>query len=296
MRQSMTGFASRSGETAGLRWGWELRGVNGKGLELRLRLPDWIEGLEPLVRAAAQKALTRGSVQISLRVQGGGEDSSAELDEAVLTRILTAMARIEGAAAGRGLVLSPSTSAQVVALRGVLSSNATPADVGPLREELMVAFGEALAEFGEMRRHEGAALAEILTGQLEEVEALVEQAAVAVEARKDEQAERLRAQLARVLDPAHGFDEARLTQELALIAVKSDVTEELDRLTAHIGAARELLAAEGAVGRRLDFLMQEFNREANTLCSKSGSAALTQIGLTLKTVIDQMREQVQNVE
>ncbi|WP_254694364.1 YicC/YloC family endoribonuclease [Alloyangia pacifica] len=292
----MTGFASRSGETAGLRWGWELRGVNGKGLELRLRLPDWIEGLEPLVRAAAQKALTRGSVQISLRVQGGGEDSSAELDEAVLTRILTAMARIEGAAAGRGLVLSPSTSAQVVALRGVLSSNATPADVGPLREELMVAFGEALAEFGEMRRHEGAALAEILTGQLEEVEALVEQAAVAVEARKDEQAERLRAQLARVLDPAHGFDEARLTQELALIAVKSDVTEELDRLTAHIGAARELLAAEGAVGRRLDFLMQEFNREANTLCSKSGSAALTQIGLTLKTVIDQMREQVQNVE
>ncbi len=296
MRQSMTGFASRSGETAGLRWGWELRGVNGKGLELRLRLPDWIEGLEPLVRAAAQKALARGNVQISLRVQGGGEDSAAELDEAVLTRILTAMARIEGAAAGQGLVLSPSTSAQIVALRGVLSSNATPADVGPLREELMVAFGEALAEFGEMRRHEGAALAEILTAQLEEVEALVGQAAVAVEARKDEQAERLRAQLARVLDPAHGFDEARLTQELALIAVKSDVTEELDRLTAHIGAARELLAAEGAVGRRLDFLMQEFNREANTLCSKSGSAALTQIGLTLKTVIDQMREQVQNVE
>ena len=296
MRQSMTGFASRSGETAGLRWGWELRGVNGKGLELRLRLPDWIEGLEPLVRAAAQKALTRGNVQISLRVQGGGEDSAAELDEAVLTRILTAMAWIEGAAAGQGLVLSPSTSAQIVALRGVLNSNATPADVGPLREELMVAFGEALAEFGEMRRHEGAALAEILTGQLEEVEALVGQAAVAVEARKDEQAERLRAQLARVLDPAHGFDEARLTQELALIAVKSDVTEELDRLTAHIGAARELLAAEGAVGRRLDFLMQEFNREANTLCSKSGSAALTQIGLTLKTVIDQMREQVQNVE
>ncbi|MCA0941069.1 YicC family protein [Salipiger pacificus] len=296
MRQSMTGFASRSGETAGLRWGWELRGVNGKGLELRLRLPDWIEGLEPLVRTAAQKALTRGNVQISLRVQGGGEDGAAELDAEVLTRILSAMARIEVAAAGQGLVLSPSTSAQIVALRGVLSSNATPADVGPLRDDLMVAFGEALAEFGEMRRHEGAALAEILTSQLDEIEALVAQAAVAVEARKDEQSERLRTQIARVMDPAHGMDEARLTQELALIAVKSDVTEELDRLTAHIGAARELLAAEGAVGRRLDFLMQEFNREANTLCSKSGSAALTQIGLTLKTVIDQMREQVQNVE
>ncbi|MBE9635862.1 YicC/YloC family endoribonuclease [Salipiger mangrovisoli] len=296
MRQSMTGFASRSGETAGLRWGWDLRGVNGKGLELRLRLPDWIEGLEPLVRAAAQKALARGNVQVSLRVQGGGEESAAELDEAVLARILSAMARIEGAASGQGLVLSPSSAAQVVALRGVLSVNATPADVAPLRAELMAAFDAALADFGEMRRREGAALAEILTGQLREIEALVAQAAEAVEARRDEQSERLRSQIARVLDPAQGMDEARIAQELALIAVKSDVTEELDRLTAHIGAARDLLTAEGAVGRRLDFLMQEFNREANTLCSKSGSAALTQIGLTLKTVIDQMREQVQNVE
>ncbi|SDG27432.1 YicC/YloC family endoribonuclease [Alloyangia pacifica] len=296
MRQSMTGFASRSGETAGLRWGWELRGVNGKGLELRLRLPDWIEGLEPLVRAAAQKALARGNVQISLRVQGGNEDGAAELDEAVLTRILSAMARIEGAAAGQGLVLSPSSAAQIVALRGVLSSNATPADVAPLRAELMAAFAEALTEFGEMRRHEGAALAEILTAQLNEVEALIAQASEAVEARREEQAERLRGQIARVLEQAQGVDESRVAQELALIAVKSDVTEEIDRLTAHVGAARELLAAEGAVGRRLDFLMQEFNREANTLCSKSGSAALTQIGLTLKTVIDQMREQVQNVE
>ncbi|XCC93425.1 YicC family protein [Salipiger sp. H15] len=292
----MTGFASRSGETAGLRWGWELRGVNGKGLELRLRLPDWIEGLEPLVRGEVQKALARGNVQVSLRVQGGGEEVAAELDEAVLARILAAMARIEGAAAGQGLVLAQSSAAQIVALRGVLSANATPAEIPPLRAELMAAFSEALAEFCEMRRNEGTALAEILAAQLAEIEALVAQAGEAVEARRDEQADRLRTQIARVMDQSHGVDETRLAQELALIAVKSDVTEELDRLTAHIGAARELLGGEGAVGRRLDFLMQEFNREANTLCSKSGSAALTQIGLTLKTVIDQMREQVQNVE
>ncbi|NDV99229.1 YicC/YloC family endoribonuclease [Salipiger sp. PrR002] len=296
MRQSMTGFASRQGETAGLRWSWELRGVNGKGLELRLRLPDWIEGLEPQVRAAAQKALARGNVQISLKTQGNGEEAAAELDEAVLTRILTAMARIEGAAAGQGLVLSPSSAAQIVALRGVLSTSGAPADITQLRGEMLAAFGEALEEFTQMRRTEGAALAGILTGQLDEIENLVAQAAAAVEARRGEQDERLRAQLQRVMEGVSGVDEARVAQELAVIAVKSDVTEELDRLTAHVAAARDLLAAEGAVGRRLDFLMQEFNREANTLCSKSGSAALTQVGLTLKTVIDQMREQVQNVE
>ncbi|MBY6006363.1 YicC family protein [Salipiger bermudensis] len=296
MRQSMTGFASRSGEIDGLRWSWDVRGVNGKGLELRLRLPDWIEGLEPLVRKAAQAKLARGNVQVSLRVAGGGEDEAAELDEAALSRVLDAMVRIEEAAGRRGLPLERSSAAQIVALRGVMASGQSQRDVPALRAALMAEFEMALAEFAEMRGLEGQALLTVLSGQLDEIEALVAQAAEAVESRRGEQAEKLRAALARVMEASEGVDEARVAQELALIAVKSDITEELDRLTAHVAAARALLQDKGAVGRKLDFLMQEFNREANTLCSKSGSSALTQIGLTLKTVIDQMREQVQNVE
>ncbi|SDF04862.1 TIGR00255 family protein [Salipiger thiooxidans] len=296
MRQSMTGFASRSDEAEGLRWTWDLRGVNGKGLELRLRLPDWVEGLEPLVRAAAGKRLARGNVQVSLRISGGDDEAAAELDEAALARVLEAMGRIEAEAGRRGLVLAPATAAQIVALRGVMATGQASRDVTALRARLMESFEAALAEFTEMRGREGQALSGVLEGQLTQIEELVTRAAEAVEARREEQSEKLRAALARVLENSDGADATRVAQELALIAVKSDVTEELDRLTAHVAAARDLMRDKGAVGRKLDFLMQEFNREANTLCSKSGSSALTQIGLALKTVIDQMREQVQNVE
>ena len=296
MRQSMTGFASRSGELDGLRWGWELRGVNGKGLELRLRLPDWIEGLEPLVRKAAQAKLARGNVQIALRVTGGSEDEAAELDEVAMSRVLDAIARIENAASQRGLPLERSSAAQIIALRGVMATGQSTRDVPALRAALMAEFEAALDDFAEMRAREGQALMTVLSGQIDEIEALVGKAGETVESRRDEQAEKLRTALRRVMDATDGADEARVAQELALIAVKSDITEELDRLNAHVAAARALLHDTGAVGRKLDFLMQEFNREANTLCSKSGSSALTQIGLTLKTVIDQMREQVQNVE
>ncbi|WP_242531769.1 YicC/YloC family endoribonuclease [Salipiger thiooxidans] len=292
----MTGFASRSDEAEGLRWTWDLRGVNGKGLELRLRLPDWVEGLEPLVRAAAAKRLARGNVQVSLRIAGGDDEAAAELDEAALARVLEAMGRIEAEAGRRGLVLAPATAAQIVALRGVMTSGQASRDVTALRARLMESFEAALAEFTEMRGREGQALSGVLEGQLAQIEDLVTRAAEAVEARREEQSEKLRAALARVMENTDGADATRVAQELALIAVKSDVTEELDRLTAHVAAARDLMRDKGAVGRKLDFLMQEFNREANTLCSKSGSSALTQIGLALKTVIDQMREQVQNVE
>jgi uncharacterized protein (TIGR00255 family) len=296
MRQSMTGFASRSGELDGLRWGWELRGVNGKGLELRLRLPDWIEGLEPLVRKAAQAKLARGNVQISLRITGGSDEEAAELDEVALARVLDGIARIEDAAGRRGLPLERSSAAQIIALRGVMATGQSQRDVPALRATLMAEFEAALDEFAEMRGREGTALMTVMSGQLDEIETLVAQAADTVDSRRDAQAEKLRTALARVMEATDGADEARVAQELALIAVKSDITEELDRLNAHVAAARALLHDTGAVGRKLDFLMQEFNREANTLCSKSGSSALTQIGLTLKTVIDQMREQVQNVE
>ena len=296
MRHSMTGFAAQSGEFAGMRWLWEVRGVNGKGLDLRLRLPEWVEGLEPAVRAAVTARVARGNVQVTLKLQSGGDEGACDLDHAVLGRILPALRRIETQAAAQGLVLRPSSAAEIIALRGVLTTGTTVSDVAALREALLANFQGALDQFAAMRAGEGAALAAVLAAQLDEISQLTRAAAEAVEARREDQAEKLALALARVWDAAPGMDPTRVAQELALIAVKSDVTEELDRLEAHVGAARELLAAEGAVGRKLDFLMQEFNREANTLCAKSAFAALTQIGLTLKTVIDQMREQVQNVE
>ncbi|WP_252737643.1 YicC/YloC family endoribonuclease [Citreicella sp. C3M06] len=292
----MTGFASRAGDSDGLRWSWELRGVNGKGLDLRLRLPDWIDGLEPAVRSAAAKRLTRGNVQVSLRLAGGGEDDAARLDEAALARTLDALARIEAEAARRGLALVPSSAAEIVAQRGVMATGQGARAIAPLRALLLAEFETALEDFAAMRASEGAALAAVLDGQLSQIDTLVQDASAVVAMRRDEQRDRLRAALARVLDASDELDEARMAQELALIAVKTDVTEELDRLGAHVDAARALLAEPGAIGRKLDFLMQEFNRETNTLCSKSGSTALTRIGLDLKTVIDQMREQVQNVE
>ncbi|KAA8605130.1 hypothetical protein AL036_20585 [Salipiger aestuarii] len=296
MRHSMTGFASRSGENADLRWIWELRGVNGKGLDLRFRLPDWIDGLEPQARALLGKRLARGNVQVSLRVAGAADDAAPTLDEAGLARVLDAMARIEAAAGRQGLALAPSSAADLVALRGVMTVGQGQRDSAALCKLLMAELDAALDDFVAMRAAEGAALGAVLGARLAQIETLVQAATDAIEARRDEQAGRLRAALARIVDSTDSLDEARLAQELALIAVKSDVTEELDRLTAHVSAARDLLETPAPVGRKLDFLMQEFNREANTLCSKSGSTALTRIGLDLKTVIDQMREQVQNVE
>ncbi|WP_417208784.1 YicC/YloC family endoribonuclease [Antarctobacter sp.] len=296
MRQSMTGFASRSGQGLGRSWTWELRGVNGKGLDLRLRVPDGIDGLEAGVRARCAAKLKRGNLQISLKLAADEAEGGLRLDETQLKAVLAAMHRIEADAMAEGLSLAPSTAAEIVGLRGVLTAEVPEADPAALVSALLVDFDAALTEFIAMRRSEGAALSAILAGQLAEIAALVDEAALAVAERQPQQAERLRDQLRRITENADGVDAARIAQELAVIAVKSDITEEIDRLRAHIAAARDLLAAEGAVGRKFDFLMQEFNREANTLCAKSGDTRLTQAGLALKTLIDQMREQVQNVE
>ncbi len=296
MRQSMTGFASRSGQGLGRSWTWDLRGVNGKGLDLRLRLPDWIEGLEAEVRRRCTARLSRGNLQVSLKLASDEGEAGLRVDEAQLASVLAAMARIESEAMAQGISLAPSTSAEVVALRGVLTAEAPEVDPDALRAAVLADFDIALEAFAGMRAAEGAALTEVLTRQLAEITALLAEAEAAVVDRAPQQAERLKAQLQRVMENTDGIDEARVAQELAVIAVKSDVTEEIDRLRAHIAAAQDLLAQPGAVGRKFDFLMQEFNREANTLCSKSGDTRLTQAGLALKTVIDQMREQVQNVE
>jgi uncharacterized protein (TIGR00255 family) len=295
---SMTGFAARRGSGAGYSWAWDLRSVNGKGLDLRLRVPDWIDGLEPAVRAELQKALTRGNVSLTLKVaqDEGRDDTAFRLNTTVLSAALAALAKVEATAMETGLTLGQPTAADVLTLRGVIDATAQETDTTPLRVALLADLPGLLADFHAMRGSEGAALASVLTAQLDRIATLTADALRETATRTATQADTLREALARILSASDTVDETRLAQELALLAVKTDVTEELDRLAAHVDAARAHVADPAPVGRKLDFLMQEFMREANTLCSKAQSLALTRIGLDLKTVIDQMREQVQNVE
>lgn len=296
MIRSMTGFASGKGEYGPHSWTWELRSVNGKGLDMRLRVPDWLTGLEVALRAALSKSLSRGNVTLSMRLTREDSASELALNEVAMAAALSALEQTHKMAAARGIALEPARASDLLALKGMLDATADADDPAPLVARLTEDFKDLLAAFVDMRRAEGEALAAVLNTQLDQVAALTAQAADLAVHRKDKMAATLRDNLAHVLDNAQGADPDRVAQELALIAVKADITEEIDRLSAHVVAARELLGQEGAVGRKLDFLMQEFNREINTLCSKAQSTELTAVGLELKAVIDQMREQVQNVE
>lgn len=290
----MTAFASLTGRDDRFAWTWELRGVNGRGLDLRLRLPDSLTGLDQKVRAALSAVLSRGSVTVALRViEEDGPDDLA-LDSAHLGRVLNAIARIEQRAQDAGVTLTSPTPADILQIRGVQLSASR--EGGPDLDAVFADFERALADFRAMRRGEGKAIAAMLTAQLDEIARLTDAAASAAAGRVSAQKAQLTEALRRVLDHAGDADPQRIAQELALIAVRSDVTEEIDRLRAHVAAARDLVATDGAVGRKLDFLAQEFNREANTLCSKAGHPPLTAVGLDLKAAIDQMREQIQNVE
>ncbi len=292
----MTGFAARNGESDGFSWAWEVRSVNAKGLDIRLRVPDWVEGLETAVRKQLAKSVGRGNINLTLRVQRDEGSAPLNLNDAQLARVLGALSKIEDAAADSDLTLVHCTAADVLAQRGVIDTSVVQDDTGPLMAALLDDLPPLLKDFTAMRRTEGAALDKVIHEQIDQIEALTKQAAIAAEARREDVAKTLRENLARVLDNTDGADADRVAQELALLAVKADVMEELDRLRAHVDAARDLMGKSGPVGRKLDFLMQEFMREANTLCSKSQSVDLTRIGLDLKAVIDQMREQVQNVE
>jgi len=213
-----------------------------------------------------------------------------------LNTVLTALAGIEAEAMERGISLAPSKASDLLSVRGMLETSFGQDNTAPLVAQLKQEFASLVQAFVQMRTDEGASLGTVLIQQLDQIEILTAQAADLAERRKEERSETLKTNLARVLGNADGADPERVAQELALIAVKTDVTEEIDRLAAHVKAARELLAKGNTIGRKLDFLMQEFNREANTLCSKSQSTDLTSVGLDLKAVIDQLREQVQNVE
>ena len=298
MTVSMTGFAARKGQGHGYSWVWDIRSVNGKGLDLRLRVPDWVDGLEPAIRADLGRALQRGNVSLTLKVSKDGSDGDGGLrvNHTVLAQMLTAIAEIEQAALNAGVTLAQASHADVLVMRGVLDQSAGDDDTAPLRSALLADLGPLVADFQAMRKAEGVALAAVITAQIDLIAGLTASAAAETAARAATAQITLRDALARVLANADGMDATRLAQELALIAVKTDVTEELDRLSAHVDAARALVDEAGQIGRKFDFLVQEFMREANTLCAKAQSLALTRIGLDLKTVIDQMREQVQNVE
>lgn len=295
MIRSMTAFATSAGTSGTRAWAWELRGVNGRGLDLRLRLPEGVDGLEQAARAALTARLSRGSVSVNLRLAREGEGTGAVVDAAGLNAAIAALGVIETRAKEAGLAISPASAADIFALRGVMVETAATEQEG-LLPELLAGLDRAIDAFVAMREEEGRALASVILAQLDRISALTAEARDLADARRDETRAQMQAALRHMLDEAQGMDETRLAQELALIAVRTDVTEELDRLGAHTAAARDLLGQGGAVGRRLDFLAQEFNREANTLCSKSQSTPLTRAGLDLKATIDQMREQIQNVE
>ncbi|WP_255449579.1 YicC/YloC family endoribonuclease [Shimia ponticola] len=292
----MTAYATRAGSHGAFSWTWEVRGVNGKGLDLRLRAPDWIEGIEPAFKAALKGQVGRGTLQVSLRVTRSDGAEALKLDEAAVAQVMSALARIEDMAQTAGHALAPTKAADVLTMRGVLEGG-TPDDGGPeLAAAVKADIPHLIADFVAMRAQEGAALSAILTDHLAVISGLVASAQAHLPDREAAQKAQFEAGLKRLMADQREIDPDRLAQELAQIMIKSDVMEEIDRLRAHVTAASDLLQKREPVGRKLDFLAQEFNREANTLCSKSGTKELTSIGVDLKVRIDQMREQIQNVE
>ncbi len=294
---SMTGYARAEGRDAQVAWVWEAKSVNGRGLELRSRLPHGHDSLEPAVREAAGKRLKRGNVQLSLNVTRIAEAPPVRVNADLLDQML----RLVGQLAPQHPGVAPARWDGLLAVKGVLepmeAEDADAEAVRKAREAAMTAtLEQALDALAAMRLSEGARIKTVLLDQLAEIADLADRAGASASLRPDAVKERLRQQVAAVLEAAPTLSEERVAQEVALIAVKADIREELDRLRAHVAAARELIAAGGAVGRKLDFLAQEFNREANTLCSKSSDVELTRVGLDLKAVIDQFREQVQNIE
>jgi len=291
---SMTGYGRASGAFDGLHWQWDVKSVNGKALDVRCRLAAGFDGLEPGVRACAMRHLKRGNVQVSLTVSGSAAGETVTVNDTVLDQILGAAERLRERIGGE-----PVRVDQLLGLRGVIEVREPEIDEAALesRNQAMLASCDvAMAALDGERRAEGGRLAAVVGAQLARIEGLVV-AARDCPARSPELIrQRLAEQVARLMETGAGFDAARLHQEAVLIATRVDIQEEIDRLFSHIAAARGLLAANEAVGRKFDFLAQEFNREANTLCSKAADKSLTSIGLELKTVIDQMREQVQNIE
>jgi uncharacterized protein (TIGR00255 family) len=290
----MTGFARAEGSHGELAFAWELKSVNGKGLELRFRLPPGYDALEAPLRAALTQRFKRGNVSATLSLTRTAAGAPLRVNREALAEILAAMKEI-----GAAVAAAPPRLDGLLALRGVLE-NAEPVEDEAAREvrdgAVLGVWDAALASLAAMREAEGARLGTILDERLAEISQLVGAAEKSAAAQPDAIRLRLRTMVETLLAASPALPEERLAQEAALLLSRADVREELDRLHAHVAAARALLAEATNIGRRLDFLCQELNREANTLCSKSGDLELTRIGLALKAAIEQFREQVQNVE
>jgi uncharacterized protein (TIGR00255 family) len=295
MTHSMTAYASRTGQSDTASWHWDMRSVNGRGLDIRTRLPDGMDKLDQTLRTALGKALNRGTITVTLRITQIDKFAALNIDEAQLDRVLQALDLVQERAFAAGVTLGQPTTADVLSARGVLGQTVSVTSDPGLSAALTTDIGPLLVDFTAMRAREGGALQQIIADQLDRIRALIDQAAELAEARKPKVRAALRDAYAKIMEVT-AADAARLVQELAVMAVKQDVTEELDRLKAHVGAAWDIVEDDGPAGRRLDFLAQEFNREVNTLCAKSQDTDLTQVGLALKLVVDQMREQIQNVE
>ena len=291
---SMTGFARASGERQGLFWQWELKSVNGKALDVRLKLPFGFEALEVPVRAALASGFKRGNLQVSLSISGQVARETVRLNQDILDRLVAAGEALRDRIGGE-----PLRADVLLSIKGVVEVATVPEDEAEAEQRnaaMLESFGTALAALAAARLEEGNRLQAVIAAQVTRITELFE-AARANPARSPEAVRaRLAEQVARILDTGASFDPDRLHQEAVIVATRADIQEELDRLQSHVEAAHALLASSDAVGRKFDFLAQEFNREATTLCSKSADRTLTAIGLDLKTVIDQLREHVKNIE
>ncbi|MGA1856185.1 YicC/YloC family endoribonuclease [Azospirillum sp. 11R-A] len=288
----MTGFARVDGHGDGYSWTFEAKSVNGRSLDLRCRLPSGFDSVEASARADVPKRLARGNVNLTLTVNRAQAVSQLRINRELLAQVLEIAREIEGAGAAAPRLDS------LLAVRGIIEP--VEEDETEARERVESALKGDLSKLIDQlavnRLAEGARIAEVLNGHLDEIARLVDAASACASTQPEALREKLRTQVAAILGSFPALSEERLAQEAAILIGKADVREELDRLRAHIQAARDMMAEGGAIGRRFDFLCQEFNREANTLCSKSADVELTRIGLSLKASIEQLREQVQNIE
>ena len=292
--KSMTGFARADGVHGDTSWHWEARSVNGRNLDLRLRLPSGFEGLEIRARGLAQEKLARGNCTINLWVKRESGQMEIRLNEAALGQARAVAARAHDLTG-----LKPPRLDTLLGMRGVVETvegEESEEAQAALHHALLASLASALDQLVAARASEGARLQTVIEKQLGVMTMLVERASGAAARQPEALASRLRDQIGRLAEAGVGLDPERLHQEALLLATKADIQEELDRLRAHVAAAAELIGSDQPVGRKLDFLSQEFNREANTICSKASDIEISRIGIELKTVIDQLREQVQNIE
>ena len=291
---SMTGFARSHGTSGPYAFEWELKSVNAKGFDLRLRLPPGWDELEPLARKRASELLSRGTVYANLTVKRSNALQVVRVNEEVLASIV----KVAGELTSKIDAVAPSIDG-LLAIKGVIElaePDSNEAEDNAAKAAAATTFGQALDDLIAMRKREGITLGQILSQRMDEIETLMKKAESAPGRKPEAIRARLAEQIAALLDVSDRFDPDRLSQEAVLIAARADIREELDRIASHISQAREMIGSGGAIGRKLDFLAQEFNREVNTCCSKSNDIELTNTGLAMKNVVEQFREQVQNLE